>query len=143
MPYPTMELGRHSKFLNVLSKVAVDIPTPVRTNARLASCVVYKNNIVAFGVNEMKSHPFQAKFAKNREAVYLHAETSAIKNALKYITVEELEKSTLYVARVKSNCNHELVFGLSMPCPGCQHCINTFNLKKVVYTLDNGGFGVL
>lgn len=91
-----MDVGRHSKFLNVLSKVAVDIPTPVRSNARMASCVVFQNDIVSFGVNEMKSHPFQAKYSKNKSAVYLHAETSAIKNALKYISLEELEKATLY-----------------------------------------------
>jgi pyrimidine deaminase RibD-like protein len=129
----------------VLSKIAVDIPTPVRPNARLASCIVYKNDIVSFGVNEMKSHPFQARYCKNDNAVYLHAETCAIKNALKEITVDELESATLYVARVKM-CDRQkgnIVFGLSKPCSGCAHCIKTFKLQKTVYTLDNTGFELL
>lgn len=137
-----MDVGRHSKFLNVLSKVAVDIPTPVRSNARMASCVVFQNDIVSFGVNEMKSHPFQAKYSKNKSAVYLHAETSAIKNALKYISLEELEKATLYVARVKL-CGDQLGFGLAKPCAGCRHCIKSFKLKRTIFTLDNTGWEML
>lgn len=137
-PYPKMELNRHTKFLNLLAKVASDIPNPIRSNARHAACVVFQNDIVSFGVNEMKSHPFQAKYSKNKESVYLHAETSAIKNALKYISVSDLEKATLYVTRIKSCPNHRLHFGLSRPCSGCMRCINAFGLKQVVYSLDSG-----
>lgn len=149
IPYPKMVSieestndERHLRYLNLLSKVASDIPIPVKGNNRMSACVVYKNDIVAFGVNERKSHPFQARYSKNDDAVFLHAETSAIKNALKYITVEELEKSTLYICRIKflDTTKKQLVFGLSKPCPGCFRCINTFNLKKVVYTLDNCGY---
>lgn len=140
------DLGiKHTKYLNLLSKIAADIQNPVRPNARMASCIVYKNDVIAFGINEMKSHPFQAKFGKNSEAVFLHAETSAIKNALKYVSVELLEKCTLYVCRIKHydfNKN-KLVFGTAKPCCGCLRCINTFNLKKVVYSLDDQTYSFL
>ena len=136
--YPKLDLDRHTKYLNVLAKIAADIPSPIRSNARHAACVVIQNDIVAFGVNEMKSHPFQAKFSKNKEAVYLHAETSAIKNALKYVSVDDLERATLYVARIKSCPNHLLHFGLSRPCSGCVRCINTFGIRQVVFSLDHG-----
>lgn len=141
--YPVMGGSRHTKYLNMLARVAVDIVEPVRSNARLASCIVYQNRVISFGVNEMKSHPFQAKYCKNKEAVYLHAETCAIKNALKELSVEELESATLYVARVKLCEKGKIVFGLSKPCAGCEHCIKTFNIRKTVYTLDNSGFSTL
>jgi deoxycytidylate deaminase len=137
--------GKHTKFMNILSKLAADIPNPVGGNARLSACIVYKGDIVSFGVNEMKSHPFQARYGKNKDSVFLHAETSAIKNALKYIATEELEKSTLYICRVKfqNYTKQKLIFGLSRPCSGCFRCINTFNIKNVIYTLDGDGYATL
>jgi deoxycytidylate deaminase len=134
---------RHTKIINLLAKVATDIPVPVRTNSRLAAAVVYRGDIVAFGTNEMKTHPFQAKYAKNDMAVFLHAETSAIKNSLREISIDELEASSLYVVRIKSTPSHKTVFGLSRPCSGCQRCIEAFGLRKVYYTLDSGQYQTL
>lgn len=148
--YPRMPLatnvaggGKHSKYINILSKIASDL-SPVKS-ARLAACVVLQNDIVSFGVNEMKSHPFQARYGKNKDAVFLHAETSAIKNALKYISLHDLERCTLYISRVKFDdaTKTKLIFGTAKPCPGCFRCINTFNIKKVYYTLDNQQYTML
>lgn len=150
LPYPRMPEDkssglRHVRYMNMLSKVAADIDTPVKGNNRMAACIVYRNDVVAFGINERKSHPFQARYLKNEHAIYLHAEISAVKNALKYITVEELERSTLYVCRVKYHDmkKKQLIFGLSKPCCGCEHCITSFGIKNVIYSLDNTGFSVL
>jgi deoxycytidylate deaminase len=149
-PYPTMpEDGnsssghRHARYMNILSKIAADL-SPVRS-ARLAACVVYKNDIVSFGVNEMKSHPFQARYGKNKDSVFLHAETSAIKNALRTLSYDELERSTLYVCRVRfiDFNKRGMIFGMAKPCNGCFRCINTFNIKNVIYSLDNLGFSRL
>jgi deoxycytidylate deaminase len=136
---------KHTRYLNILSKLATDIANPVGGNARLAACIVYRNDIVSFGINEMKSHPFQAKYGKNKDSVYLHAETSAIKNALRYISTDDLEKSTLYICRVKysDQKKNQLVFGLSKPCSGCFRCINAFNIRNVVYSLDKNGYAHL
>jgi deoxycytidylate deaminase len=150
IPYPIMPLatkvargGKHSKYINILSKIASDL-SPVKS-ARLAACIVLHNDIISFGVNEMKSHPFQAKYGKNKDAVFLHAETSAIKNALKYISVAELERCTLYISRVKFDDagKTKLIFGTAKPCPGCFRCINSFNISKVYYTLDNQSYAML
>jgi len=137
--------GKHSRYLNILSKIAADIARPAKANTRVSAAIVYKNDIVSFGVSARKSHPFQAKYGKNEDAVYLHAETDAIKNALKYISVEELEKSTLYICRIKFTDTHKknMIFGLSKPCCGCAKCISTFGIKNVVYSLDNTGYAVL
>lgn len=143
---PQVSAGaKHTKYVNLLSKMAADISNPVSGNARLAACIVYKNDIVSFGINEMKSHPFQAKYGKNSNSVFLHAETSAIKNALKYLSQSEISKSTLYICRVKFHdpSKNKMIFGLSKPCPGCFRCINTFNIRSVIYTLDNEGYSML
>jgi tRNA(Arg) A34 adenosine deaminase TadA len=144
IPYPRMAetstkvlAVKHTKYLNTLSKIASDL-SPVKS-ARIAACVVLQNDIVSFGVNEMKSHPFQARYGKNRDAVFLHAETSAIKNALKYISITDLTRCTLYICRVKYTdaSKTKFMFGTAKPCPGCFRCINTFDISRVYYTLDN------
>ena len=147
IPYPTVENDdtRHVKYINILSRVCADIANPVNGSVRLSACVVYKNDIVSFGIAEKKTHPFQARFGKNKDAIFLHAETSAIKNALKYLSLEELENSSLYICRVKflDSRRKKLVFGMSKPCPGCHRCIETFNIQNVIYTLDNEGYAIL
>lgn len=139
------DASRHARYLNLLSKIAADIATPIKGNNRMSACVVYQNEVVSFGINERKSHPFQARYLKNDHAIFLHAEISAIKNALKHITVKELERSSLYICRVKYTDmkKRELTFGLSKPCCGCERCIHTFGIQNVIYSLDNGGYSVL
>jgi deoxycytidylate deaminase len=96
--------SRHDKYMNMLSKIAIAVE-PV-AHARIAACVVYKNEIISFGINQKKSHPFQAIYGTNKESIFLHAETDAIKNALKIISVSELTKASLYICRVKYEaCN--------------------------------------
>jgi len=135
-----MGKSRHSKYINILSKVAIAVE-PV-AQARLASAIVYKNEIISIGINQRKSHPFQAKFSKNEDSIYLHSETDAIKNALKQISIDELSDSVLYVCRVKI-INKKFVFGIAKPCCGCMRAISNFGIKKVYYTLDNKGYAML
>ena len=134
---------RHSKFLNILTKMSLCV-SPVR-QARIAACLVYKNEIISFGINQMKTHPFQAQFGKNKDSIFLHAETDCIKNALREIDVDELTRCTLYVCRVKfeSHEKRKFVYGLAKPCPGCERAIATFNIKSVYYTLNDEGYEVL
>lgn len=144
VPHPTVRKeNRDARFINLLSKVASDIVW--EQQARLAACIVHKNEIVAFGVNESKTHPFQAKFGKNDSSIFLHAETSAIKNALKVLDDDQMSKSTLYVCRVKfaDLKRKKLIFGLAKPCDGCVRCIHTFGIQKVIYSLDKEGFAML
>lgn len=134
---------KHSKILDLLSKVAVTVE-PV-ASARIAAAIVYKNDIISFGVNQRKSHPFQAQFCRNHQSIFLHAETDAIKNALKFIDQETLSRSTLYICRMKyvGTDRRKFVYGLSKPCDGCMRAIANFDIKNVVYSLDDGGYGIL
>lgn len=124
--------------LHTLAKVA---EANDDSNIRFAAAVVYRNKIVSVGYNRRKSHPFQAKFAKNSEAIFLHAEVHAIKNALREIPVEDLSKCELYVTRVKRPKSHAegFIWGLSKPCAGCERAIAEFGLKRTIYTCDETG----
>lgn len=130
--------NQNMKILNILTKIAEAVP-PVRS-ARLASAIVLKGDIVSFGVNQLKTHPFQAKYAKNDQALYIHSENAAIIRALKKIDKDDLKKSTLYVARVKNPGN---VWGLACPCEGCMRAIDQFKIKTVVYTNNEEGYSVI
>lgn len=138
-------MARDEKYFSILEKLAVSVSYDSKHRARIASCIVYKNDVISFGINRMKSHPFQKRFSKNNDSIYLHSETDAINNALKIITTEELSKSTLYICRVKYDNTKvkSLVWGLSKPCIGCMRAIATFNIKKVFYTCDNNSFMIL
>lgn len=89
----------------------------------------------------MKSHPMAARFSKNEQAIFLHAEVAAIKNALREIEVTDLEKMEMYICRVKKPkpFSKRWVWGLAKPCIGCQRAIAEFGLKRVVYTTDVTG----
>jgi deoxycytidylate deaminase len=138
---------QEEKYLSYLEKIAEAIPAAAHNRkgrvlrTRIAACIVYKNEIVSIGINQLKSHPFQAKFSRHEDSIFLHAETDAIKNSLKHISVEQLSKSSLFVCRIKyaeQKKKKIQMRGLCMPCEGCQRAIATFNIKKVVYTCDDG-----
>ena len=106
--------------------------------ARVSAILVIKNRIIAFGTNRRKSHPFQAEYGKNKDSIFLHAETDCIKNALKSVDMEDLRKATMYVARVKKHEGRD-VWGMAKSCCGCTRAIVEFGIKRVVYTTDTMG----
>lgn len=110
--------------------------------ARLSSMIVIKNRPISFGVNQRKTHPFQAKYGRNDDAIFLHSEIAAIKNALNQVPARELKNATLYIARAKkanSLPNSKDIQGMAKPCEGCLKCITYFGIRKVVYTTDTQG----
>jgi len=94
--------------------------------------ILYKKEVIALAHNDIcKTHPLQAKFARiPGEAIYLHAEISAIAKALRMVEPKDLEKSTLMIARLKANGT----WGCSKPCVGCARAIITFGFKNVYHT---------
>lgn len=130
------------KIFDTLERIAVDLEPA--SNTRLAAAIVYRNRIISLGVNQMKSHPMQAKFCKHESAIYWHSETNAIFNAIKNGDEELLPKSTMYILRVKRpEANVEtFVRGLAKPCSGCARAIDEYGIKQVIYTTDNGDYGL-
>ena len=99
-------------------------------NAKIAAALVKRKKVLSIGVNRMRSHPLQKRFARNRHSIFLHAEIDAIKNALQKYTLKELQGATLMVARVKRDGTK----ALAAPCQGCQKAIEWFGIKDVQYT---------
>lgn len=138
---------KHLRYLNFLEKMAInmDFSCEKTSRCRVASLITIKNDIISVGTNNFKSHPFQTKFQRNEQSIFLHAETDAIKNALKIVNVEDLSRSVLYVLRVKYEdpSKRKIVWGLSRPCVGCQRAIVTYGIRRVIYSLDESGYEFL
>ena len=63
-------MRRHEKVMDLLAVVAEGVArNTTSTGARLAAAVVYKNRIISIGVNQKRSHPFQARYSKNGDEV--------------------------------------------------------------------------
>lgn len=133
----------HHKYFQYLWPIAKAV-SPV-ANCRLAACLVYRGEIISVGTNMKKSHPFMLRFSRHEEAIYLHAETAAIKNALKEYDEEFIQKCRMYVLRVKKpqEYSKHYVTGLAKPCIGCQRALATFNIRECYYSLDSDTPGVL
>lgn len=128
--------NKSTRFFGLLTKVAV--ATPKIAGTRVAAAIVYKNRIVSVGVNSYKTSPLQAKFATNRGlSICLHAEISAIRNALRLMHVDDISRTAMYICRIKcSNDRVRLQYGLAKPCPGCTRALAEFGIKKIFYSTE-------
>lgn len=125
-------MTKDQKILQYLRTIAEDVP-PVNS-ARIAAAIVYKKDIVGVGVCSRRSDPLQKRYGKVPEAIYLHAEISAIKNSIKRMQgMTFLRNSTLYIARRKI-VDGAFVDGLACPCVGCKRAILSFEIPNVVWT---------
>jgi len=121
------------KYFNLLKEISLGNEKVAR--ARISAAVVLKKRIISIGMNCYKTSPFQIQFQKNPFSIYYHAETYAIKNSLKNVSVEDLRKATLLVCRVKYFPSlKKYMFGIAKPCQGCMKAIELFNIGKVLYT---------
>lgn len=129
-----------NEVIDMLVKLAGSAPKVGR--ASIAACVMERGHVVSWGFNQKKSHPFQARFGRNDDAIYLHAETDAIKNAIKALGTEDLSRCTLFVGRSKrvSPFTRKTVYGMAKPCYGCAKAVATFNIKRAVWSMDEEGF---
>ena len=130
-----------TKTIKVLTDLAIKntgAGSTGRTKFKLAAAVVYKNNIIATGVNSYKTHQLMSNNWYKEGQYFLHAEVDAIKNALKLISVEQLTKCELYIVRVKrpGSNSKEWIHGLAKPCKGCEKLIASFGINKVFYTVN-------
>lgn len=125
-----------------LVDIAVNNPG-VRNRMKMAAGIVYKNRLIATGINSYKTHPMMLQSGYRTGQIFLHAETDAIKNALKKINTSQLEKCELYVVRVKhpNKYSKEYVTAMAKPCSGCEKTIATFGIHQVFYTTDEESYG--
>lgn len=110
---------------------------PVKSS-RITAGLIYKNELLFIGKNKLKSHPFQKKFGKNELAIYLHAEVDCIVNAIRNnMPLSDISKSTMVVVRTRQN-GPIWELATAKPCSGCQRAIAHFDIKKVLYTTEQG-----
>jgi tRNA(Arg) A34 adenosine deaminase TadA len=122
-----LSMTRHDRRLYDLLTIAQDVSQFRKT--KHAAAIYLGNKLISVGVNQLKTHPLQARFGINRDAIYLHAEIDAIRNALKRISLDDLSRTTLYVARIRDGKPK-----LSKPCAGCTRAILHFNIHDVYWT---------
>ena len=132
--------SRDNKFMAFTRRMAIQNNNSLN-RAKLAASLVIRNEIISIGYNSYKTHPLQKRFSKNIEAIFKHAEVDCIINALRHVDPSDLERSTLYVHRVKKlTKDHDYWSdGYSEPCCGCKQAINHFKIKKVVYSTEEDG----
>jgi tRNA(Arg) A34 adenosine deaminase TadA len=98
------------------------------------SAIIYRGNqIISIGLNGRKTDPLQKKYARNHKSIAIHAEISAIKNALKKYPVSSLDGCSMAVARVFRDGSP----ALAKPCKGCARAIAAFGLSRIVWTDHN------
>jgi deoxycytidylate deaminase len=120
-------MNRHDKRLNDLLTIAEDLSEFHKH--KHAAALYIGNRLISIGVNQFKTHPLQKKFGINDDAIYLHAEVDAIRNALKRVSLLDLQDATLYVAKSKAGTPK-----MSKPCAGCQRAIIHFGIQNVFWT---------
>lgn len=129
---------RDKKYMEFMAREATDLEGCA--GARVAAILVYRDKPIAIGYNHKKSHPFIANFTKNDQAIFFHAETHAIFKALRSVEQKVLQRSTLYICRVKyapdGRKKGQLLWGLAKPCRGCMSCIAYYNIPRIVYSTD-------
>lgn len=142
--------ARYMNRLNSLFLTAQELHHPnssrVPGGARVVAALYIKNEMVGLGWNQNRTSPFQAQHGKNSDAIYLHAELHAIKQALRVVGHDDLirAKTTLFVCRAKRTRRAgPFVWGLARPCSGCMGAISKdwFKIKNVVYSLNEDEYG--
>jgi tRNA(Arg) A34 adenosine deaminase TadA len=129
-------LNRHERRLNDLFNLARDHhPTDL---ASVVASIYISNRLVSYGFNSRKTHPLQYKYSKNSQAICIHAEIDAIRNALRIVPESVLSSATMYIARAKSPAPRKpkSLMGLAKPCSGCARAIAAFGIRNVYYTED-------
>lgn len=99
---------------------------------RHGSVISSGRRVLAVGVNTFRSNP--AALTDPKSHASFHAEVAAIRS-LRSVP----SGATLYVARIFRSGEP----ALSKPCPACSAAITTAGIRRIVYSTDGGGYGLL
>lgn len=94
-------------------------------NFNHGAVIIHRGKILSSGYNYYHEHGVNSNYKES-----VHAEVSAINNALKKIHVNELKKCELIIIRVNRHGKHLN----SKPCCHCEKFINRFNIKRVFHS---------
>ena len=123
----------NNKILNKLiekSYEMTDLPVSEKLHF---SFIFHKRKMLCVGWNNgWFTHPLAKKFGHRYSVT--HSELAAIK-ALPY-SKKFLKKCTLINIRIGKNGK----VAMAKPCKHCQEMLNYFNIKRIIYTDNNGNF---
>lgn len=97
---------------------------------RMAAIIVKRKKVLGRGLNSRRSHPLQKLFSKSDVKIALHAEISAIIDALRNNEEEELKGATIFVARVLKNGSR----AIAKPCIICERAIKAYGITATYWT---------
>ena len=100
-------------------------------SSRHAAAIVYRNQIVAAGVNKRKTHPIMQRYQSNESRIFLHAEADALIRFMGLYGVNLLPECSLYVLRTTKTGR----VASSKPCNGCMAMIEALNVGQVCWTV--------
>lgn len=115
-----------AKYLNLATRLAKE--NPIQKLPQMAAVLELTNKQLVFGYNQRRTHPLQARFGKNSQSIYLHAEIDAIRRAL--MLNYDIDGATLYVSRVLRSG----ITALAKPCIGCQRALVHFDIAECYWT---------
>lgn len=109
--------------------VALAKANPTDLN-KMAAIIAKRKRVLGVGLNSRRSHPLQKIFSRSDVKIALHAEISAIIDALKKFDESDLSGATIFVARVLKNGRR----GIAKPCPICEKALRAYGIDTVYYT---------
>jgi len=128
----------NKRILDTLTQLAIRSDGVANGRVRMAAGIVYKKQLLATGVNQLKTHPIMLGPGYRDGQVFMHAEVDAIRNALNFISTKQLSNCSLYIVRVKKPHigASTWIHGLAKPCPGCAQTIASYGINTVYWTVD-------
>lgn len=115
---------------------------PIGRNTISRFCAILSNGRQTFyGFNSYRSHPLQAKYAINSEAISIHAEIDACRKAINWNARQKgirygrkeacnLSDYTIAIARILRDDSPSI----GCPCVGCMSALTDFGITDIRWT---------
>lgn len=99
--------------------------------------IVRGGKILSIGYNNRKFSPLQNRYKSVlTHCESTHAEVDAILNARQKM---RLEGAKIYVVRIRRDGQ----LALAKPCAMCQAILNSYGIKRAIFSMSENEFGVL
>ena len=130
----TIPLTKHDSYwLACADKLA---NSSLHPKNRVGSIIYQRGKFISQGINETKTHPYQAKW--NRYSGCLHAEISAIIEGLRTNANTDWSSCSIAVSRIKRNDTL-----CSYPCQHCYPAIEKLGIRHIVcYDCDSNAVSI-
>lgn len=123
-----MITSRDTRIINRLLKISEELENGMR--CKHVAALYEGKRLISLAHNVPRSHPFEYRYSKCQNHLWLHAE----KNCLVQAKWRDLSGCTMYVARMDLSGEPNL----SKPCSSCCAALVAVKIKRVVYSIKNG-----